>query len=310
MSNEYLLSLVIPTNGVKEWVLPVLKSIYSQKVDERLFEVVVTDNGDSDEFYELMQNYCLVHSNFIYNRTKSKLFLNQIDGFKLANGRLIKFVNHRFKLKPGALEYLIDFSRKNFTSSPITYFLNGATDVAEKKYIISSFDSFMYGLKNYSSWSGGICCWKKDLEKILSNDTISNLFPHIVFITYYDSNRIYKIDNEPLFEEIPSGAKKKGNYDLFYAFGVEYVELIKELKNQELIDSITETFILKENEKFLAKMYLFYIVMKKESSYNFETVDTSLNRYYSLLRIRVLAYLEAVGVVWKKFLRNKKHEKK
>lgn len=306
MSDEYLLSLVIPTNGIKEWVLPVLNSIYSQKVDERLFEVVVTDNGESEEFYKLMQDYCSMHSNFIYNRTESKLFLNQIDGFKLANGRLIKFVNHRFKLKPGALEYLIDFSRKNFTLSPITYFLNGVTDVAEKKYIISSFDSFMYGLKNYSSWSGGICCWKKDLEKILSIDKISNLFPHIIFIIYYDSNRIYKIDNEPLFEEIPSGAKKKGNYDLFYAFGVEYVELIKELKSQELIDSQTEKYILKENEKFLAKMYLFYIVMKKESSYSLKSVGTSLNRYYSLIRIRALAYLEAVGIVWKKVFKEEK----
>lgn len=42
-----LLSICIPTNGIVEWVIPVLKSIYSQKADNSLFEVVVTDNGNS-----------------------------------------------------------------------------------------------------------------------------------------------------------------------------------------------------------------------------------------------------------------------
>ena len=48
MENEKLvLSLCLPTNGISEWVFPVLESIYSQNVDESKYEVIVTDNGSS-----------------------------------------------------------------------------------------------------------------------------------------------------------------------------------------------------------------------------------------------------------------------
>ena len=35
-----IISLCIPTNGVIEWIFPVLDSIYVQGVEENLFEVV------------------------------------------------------------------------------------------------------------------------------------------------------------------------------------------------------------------------------------------------------------------------------
>ena len=42
---EPIISLCLPTNGVKEWVFPVLDSIYSQNINNDLFEVIVTNNG-------------------------------------------------------------------------------------------------------------------------------------------------------------------------------------------------------------------------------------------------------------------------
>ena len=42
-----LLSLCMPTNGISEWVFPSLDSIYNSSVDESLFEVIVTDNGNN-----------------------------------------------------------------------------------------------------------------------------------------------------------------------------------------------------------------------------------------------------------------------
>ena len=46
---EPLLSLCIPTNGRVDWVGPLLSSIYSQQVDNSLFEVVITDNARNPE---------------------------------------------------------------------------------------------------------------------------------------------------------------------------------------------------------------------------------------------------------------------
>ena len=36
--NKPLISLCMPTNGVIDWVFPVLESIYNQKVNNELFE--------------------------------------------------------------------------------------------------------------------------------------------------------------------------------------------------------------------------------------------------------------------------------
>ena len=61
----YLVSLCIPTNGVSEWVLPVLDSIYRDNVPENLFEVVVTDNGNNQAFESQMIDASKKHSNLV-----------------------------------------------------------------------------------------------------------------------------------------------------------------------------------------------------------------------------------------------------
>lgn len=52
-----IVSLCMPTNGVIEWVFPVLDSIYGQEVEEGLYEVVITDNGDNTEFKKRITEY-------------------------------------------------------------------------------------------------------------------------------------------------------------------------------------------------------------------------------------------------------------
>ena len=44
-----VLSICLPTNGVVEWVIPTLESIYAQNVNFSLFEVVISDNGETTE---------------------------------------------------------------------------------------------------------------------------------------------------------------------------------------------------------------------------------------------------------------------
>ena len=63
------LSLCLPTNGISEWVFPALDSIYSQEVNNDKFEVIVTDNGNNDEFRMDMEKYSKEHANLIYKKT-------------------------------------------------------------------------------------------------------------------------------------------------------------------------------------------------------------------------------------------------
>ncbi len=295
-----LLSLVIPTYGIVEWVLPVLDSIFNQTVDESLYEVVVTDNGNNKQFQDEMIEYCKKHKNLVYKKTTAVLFMNQIEAFKLASGEFIKFINHRTKLLEGSLEYLIQYIKENMYSKPISFFLNGTIEPQKKEEFYSDFDSFLYGLSFYSSWSGGVACWKTDLKKILDNDIIEkeySLFPHACLIFLDEKDRTYNIDTCKLFEEIDKSASLKGRYDLFYAFGVEYIDLIVRVNNKGMIDDITKHYIKNENEKFIVKLYTNYVLLKNDCSYDLSSAKVSLNKYYSYNVIRIKALLNLVSKV-------------
>ena len=55
MSNP-IVSLCMPTNGVIEWVFPVLDSVYEQGCDNKEFEIIITDNGNNKEFKVIINN--------------------------------------------------------------------------------------------------------------------------------------------------------------------------------------------------------------------------------------------------------------
>ena len=94
MEKNKLLSLCIPTNGVSEWVFPVLDSIYNNYYGNLdTFEVIITDNGDNNDFKQGIRKYVSKFPNLIYKETKAVQFQNQIEAFKLASGDYIKFVN-------------------------------------------------------------------------------------------------------------------------------------------------------------------------------------------------------------------------
>ena len=100
----------MPTNGVSEWVFPVLDSIYNQGCKNTDFEVVLTDNGNNEKFKQDIKLYIKKYQNLQYFETSALPFLNEIESYKRANGELIKFVNHRTKFLPGALELLIRYA--------------------------------------------------------------------------------------------------------------------------------------------------------------------------------------------------------
>lgn len=298
-----LLTLAIPTNGIIEWVLPVLDSIYGQGVEDTKFEVVVTDNGSNEDFHNKMISYCKEHENLIYRKTSVVLFMNQVEAFKLASGEFVKFVNHRTKLNPGTLQYLVEFVENNIYDRPISFFLNGALDPRKKNEFYSGFDSFVYGLSYYSSWSGGVACWKRDLEKILKeslNDMNLSLFPHTRFIFIKEDNRKYYIDNQKLFEEIPNKAISKGRYDLFYAFGVEYMNIILGLLERSKIDKSTFAYVKEENEKFIIELFTNYVLLNNECAYDLSSARRSLNVFYSYRLIKMKAIINLGSKAFKR----------
>ena len=283
-----LVSLCIPTNGVPEWVFPVLDSIYKQGADNSLFEVVVTDNGNNEEFKTKIREYAKGHDNLVYAETKAQLFLNEIESYKRARGKLLKFVNHRTLLLDGALERFIEFEKANEAEKPIVYFSNGMIEELDKKvYTYDSFDGFVDGLSYWSSWSTGMTIWKSDLERLPEDvKDFNELFPHTTALFGERTRGKYIIDNTVIFDEMPSGKKPKGSYDLFHAFGVEYPGIISSLYRDGDISAKTCKSVLDRDLDFVASLYYNYVIKKEYCSYSLDGFDDMCGVYFTKSDIR------------------------
>lgn len=296
---EVLVSLCMPTNGVSEWVFPVLDSIYMQNCDDSLYEVVITDNGSNIEFKNKIKDYLKQYSNLIYVETDALPFLNEIEAYKNANGELIKFVNHRTKLLPGTLKKLIDFSKSNINSKPIIYYSNGILKKAKEIFKYNSFDEFVKNLSYYSSWSTGMAMWKSDLKDILNNSLNYNeLFPHTNILFFTQNRKEYIINNTIIFDEIPQGKIPKGNYDIFFAFGIEYPSVICDLFRTNSISIETCRYVINQNLYFVTESYFKYFIKKDYCSYDL----TGINKMYGIYYKKIDIILTLPKVVFSKIL--------
>lgn len=285
-----LISLCIPTNGVVEWVFPVLDSIFGQGVSEELFEVVVTDNGTNEEFYQLMVAYRDRHSNIVYEKTHALPFLNEIEAYKRASGEFIKFINHRTMLLSGTLQAFVSFVKANQDQKPVVYFANGVLDLPREVYSYGSFDEYVSNLSFWTSWSTGMGFWKQDFEKIPSETVFNELFPHTTILFRERDRDHYIIDNRELLHELPSDGIPKGRYDLFHAFAVEYPGILCDLLRDGSISTKTFLQVREDNLKFVAELYYLYVIRKSPCSYDLSSFDSSIQVFYSRKQMAFALY--------------------
>lgn len=289
-----VLSICIPTNGVAKWVFPVLDSIYADDIKYELFEVVVTDNGVDEDFRTQMLTYVEKFPNLIYERTNAFEFLNEIEAYKRANGELIKFINHRTKFISGTLEYLVNFAKNNIKEKPIIYFANGVLSMKDEISEYDSFDLFVRNLSYFSSWSTGMCFWKEDFDRIPEQKNYNVLFPHTTILFNEWNRSRYIIDNTVLLDEIPTGTTPKGRYNLFNAFAVEYPAIILDLVREGKICIDTFYSVLEDNLEFVASLYLEYILLRRECSYDLSKHKETIGVFYSKRNLYCSCFKEII----------------
>ena len=284
--SQPLLSICIPTNGIPELIFPVLDSIFVQKEDKDLFEVVVMDNGHNDDFKRQMTEYAAKYDNLIYKQTDAYEFLSESECYKSASGLFIKFVNHRTKLLPNTIAYLLDFIKNNSEEKPAVYFSNGVIKGIEKIAEYDNFDGYVRELSYWSSWSTGMGFWKEDFDRIPQNTEFNMLFPHTTILFNEKQKKKYIIDNTVLLDEIQVSSANKGRYNLFYAFGVEYPGIICDLYRAGHISSETFLKVKEDNFGFIAGLYYDFVFLKKKCSYNLSDKEKNLNVFYSFRKIK------------------------
>lgn len=296
-----ILSLCLPTNGIIEWVFPVLDSIYSQDVDNSLFEVVVTNNGDNDKFDKMMMNYAGIHSNLIYKKTDAYMFYNQLEALKLASGTYLKFVNHRAAFTKGALKKMIDVIQINKEEKPVIYFGNGVFE--EDSYELQSFDDFVRTLRRYASWTTGVGIWKEDYDKIPEDVKIDKISPHSCILFSERNKSSYLIENFEFSREVDTDHSKKGTYDLFRAFAVEEITITLNLFIDGNITAKTFKAVKSDYKEFVADLFLTYVIRKKPCSYDLSGFDDAMGIFFTkkeiIARVITLFFQKAANRVVK-----------
>ena len=281
-----VLSLCIPTEGIVEWVLPVLDSIFSQNCDANMYEVVVCDNGINDNLAEKIRPYLVKHRNLFYYRSSAKLFLNQIEAFEHCNGELIKFINSRCRCLEGTVQYLIETANKYRNTRPIIYFLEGFNG-NNSTISISTFNEFFKSLGKYTTYSGGIACWREDMEYIRSrHELIRYYFPHLVYYTTFTKRSLYIVDNTRLTQEIPIKLTAKSGYNIFEAIALEFPAILLDLLDNHDIDLETFKYLKSELEDHVVETYVRYLIKNWDTSLTFENKEALLDTFFGFEYIK------------------------
>lgn len=273
--NQPILSICIPTNDATQWVIPALQSIYRQNVDTSLFEVVITDNGKESELGEALKQYD--YPNLRYIPTEEKGFLNLIKAIKAGNGVYCKMLNNKAIMSEGSIVAMIDIIKQYEKTKPIIYWGDGK--VGEKPIIeCADVNEFVYNMGIWCTWSAGIGIWKDDIAKL--DETAPNeLFPHTAVLFDIREKSEYVISNLN-FQEALQEEPNKGGYDVFYAFGVEYLNIIHRLQEENRITEETFEPVKAKMFEWLQKLYSAEKLRKTQHTFILQNIPQSIGVYY------------------------------
>lgn len=271
-----LLSICIPTDGNIKWVINTLHSIYNQKCDLNSFEVIVTDNGNSNELKEMIkkQNY---PTNFHYYKTNDQGFLNLISALKLGTGLYCKMLNHRSILLPGVIQQWSEIISRYQDEKPTIYFTDNVLGKFQYKEC-PNFETFIQEMSYWTSWSAGIGIW--DIDKpMLDSIEYNNMFPNTSILFETRQNGKYIIWNEK-YQEMQDDTGK-GGYNIYKTFAVDFLDIINDLRLKDRISIRTFIHVKTKLYHFLKGWYCTLSVHKNKYTFDTSDMEMYLNVYYS-----------------------------
>lgn len=275
MKETLTLSICIPTDGTVRWVLPTLEGIYSQGCDTACFEVVIADNGTSDELENAIAG--LHYPNLSYRRTTSKGFLNIIDSIKLGRGLMCRVMNHRMVPLPGTMQRWLDMVEKYKEEKPVIYCVDGNLK-GDPIIECEDFDSFVARMSYWSSWMAGLCVWDIDKPALESID-YDTMFPNTSLLFEMRQQSRYIIDNIPYAKYQED--RGKGGYNIFRTFAVGYLDILNELRKKGRIS--LDTFVKVKGELYgwLTDLYYKEVFRKSVHTYELTSIDKSMEVYFT-----------------------------
>lgn len=91
---EVLLSIIIPVYNVEKYILPCLESIFKQGLKECEFEVILVDDGCTDNTMNIVSNFIKSHTNInLIRQSNQGPSIARNKGIQNANGKYVLFID-------------------------------------------------------------------------------------------------------------------------------------------------------------------------------------------------------------------------
>lgn len=159
-----LFSFIIPVYNGEQYISRCLSSIYSQGVNESLFEVIIIDDGSNDGTERLSNEKSQEHRNLtVIRQENSGVSAARNRGLLESSGKFVIFMDIDDEIIPGSLSYIVSTLEVFDGDILIANQLNNSSGVISKRPVI--------GLENKKSYSG-IEAFKLGFQRINAGGAI------------------------------------------------------------------------------------------------------------------------------------------
>lgn len=271
------LSICIPTYNRLDIMENTLSSIYAniEGIEINDFEVVISDNSPDHSTEYLIEKFH--YPNIKYIVTTCEGFLNSFHVLENGKGMYLKLHNNYTMFCPGTLFKMIKEIKENVKEKPVIFHTNGMKQKG-KIFEYKSFDNFMYNLSYFSSWSTGFGIWRDDFEKI-KKIQIDIMFPQTSLLLEQYNKSSYILNDNLLFKN--QNVPKKGGYNIFKVFSVDYISLIEQSFLKKRISNNTFNRIKNDLLFNYLSVRFFKTIIAKLDNFDTDNIKQNIKIYYS-----------------------------
>ncbi len=223
-----VLSLCIPTFNRAEILKNTIGKIVSDIDFNEEVELIISDNGSSDNTPEVCEDYVRKYSNVYYYRNKENIKIyNFYKVLSLANGKYLKIINDTCTFQIGKLGRMKEIVKEHDENSallfpPVSNFVKGG------HFISNDINETIKFLSYNATWSPAFGIWKNDFHVICDNTDYESLLPQVDWIYRLSLKKKIEMYVDHYFDVQWTGSK--GNFNYMRTFTIDYLNILKQYK--------------------------------------------------------------------------------
>jgi len=164
---DYKISVIVPIHNVAKYIGESLDSILNQTIGYENLQVIMINDGSTDESGEIIEEYAKAHPNFICKHLNGKsgsAGKPRNEGLTLATGKYVMFIDPDDFYSEDACEFLYNEMEKNnadVITANYQYVNEDGSKWPEPVFSKSEFKDFKFGCRGFREtffvWNSSVC---------------------------------------------------------------------------------------------------------------------------------------------------------